>query len=78
MQAHEGQEALDETLRAFRDALEVGQMGGKRLDRAGMAAEHGDRQVAKAHVLGKHGQQRLDDTRAETVADHHAVDVAQR
>ena len=43
---------------------------------AGRAAEHGDRQVAKARVLGEHGQQRLDDARAETVADHHAVDVA--
>ena len=42
----------------------------------GMAAEHGDRQIAKAHIFGQHGQQRLDDARAETVADHHAVDVA--
>ena len=41
-----------------------------------MAAEHRDRQVAKAHVLGENRQQRLDDTRAETVADHQAVDVA--
>ena len=50
-------------------------MRGKPLDDAGLAAENGDRQVAKARVLGEHRQQRLDDARAETVADHHAVDV---
>jgi hypothetical protein len=41
-----------------------------------MAAEHRDRQIAKAHVLGEHGQQRFDDARTKAVADHHAVDVA--
>ncbi len=41
-----------------------------------MAAKHGDRQVAKTHILGQHGQQSLDDFGAKTVADHHAVDVA--
>ena len=50
--------------------------GEELFDYAVMAAEHGDGQVAKTHVLGKHGQQRLDDARTKSVADHHAVDVA--
>ena len=41
-----------------------------------MTAEHRDRQVAKAGVLGEHRQQRLDDARPEAVADHQSVDVA--
>ncbi len=41
-----------------------------------MAAGDDDRQIAKAHVLGEHGEQRLDHARAKTLADHHAVDVA--
>jgi len=41
-----------------------------------MAAEHGDRKIAKAHIVGEHGEQRLDDARAKAVADHDAVDVA--
>ena len=76
MQPHERQKALDQALRSLGNALEVGQVRAEPFDRAGMAAEHGDRQVAKAHVFGEHGQQRLDDARPETVADHHAVDVA--
>ena len=76
MQAHVGQKALDQAAVAFGDAFEIGQQRVELLDDVGLAAEHGDRQVAKAGVLGEHGQQRLDHARAETVADHHAVDVA--
>ena len=48
----------------------------KVFDHVVMADQHGDRQIAKAHVLGEHRQQRLDDARTEAVADDHAVDVA--
>ena len=41
-----------------------------------MAAEHDDRQIAKAHILGEHGQERFDNARPEAVADDHAVDIA--
>ncbi len=54
----------------------LGKCSAERLDHAGMAAEHGDRQIAKPHVLGQHGQQRFDDARAKAVADDHAVDIA--
>ncbi len=50
--------------------------GKKLLDHAGVAAQHRDRQIAKASVLGEYGQQRFNDPRAKTVADDHAVDVA--
>ena len=54
----------------------LGELRKEFFDHAGMAAEHRDRQIAKTHVLGQHGQQRFDDARAEAVADDHAVDVA--
>ena len=54
----------------------LGKCREKFFDHVVVAAEHRDRQIAKARVLGEHRQQRLDDARTETVADDHAVDVA--
>ena len=51
-------------------------MLGKSPDRRRMTGQHGDRQLAKAHILGQDGQERVDDARAKAFADHHAVDVA--
>ena len=76
VQAHEGQKALDEARRAFSEAFEVGQLRAKLLDHAVMAAEYGDRQIAKAHVFSKHRQQGLDDARTKAATNDHAVNVA--
>ena len=63
-------------MRSFGDAVEIGEFHRQRVRRAGMAAEHDDRQIAEAHVVGEHRQERLDDARSKTFADHHAVDIA--
>ena len=75
--AHIRQKAFDQPLpvprRCVRDSANARQFGSTT---PGWPAKHGDRQIAKAHILGQDGQQRVDDARAKTFADHHAVDVA--
>ena len=62
LQAHERDEALDQALRI---ALHLDQIGQPVVAHR-RAAEHADRQVAKARILGQHRQQRLDHPRAES------------
>ncbi len=72
LQAHERQHLLDQTHRLAGNAHQIGQT----LVVGRAVVEQADRQIAKARILGKHGEQCLDHARAETIADDHAVDVA--
>ena len=72
LQPHQRQQLLDQKRRIALDPHQVGQPF---VVDAGVA-EHADRQVAKAHVLGQHREQRFDHARPEAVADDDAVDVA--
>ena len=72
LQAHEWKDSLDQ---AHGIAIDPDQIGQPLVIHGGIV-QHADRQVAKPHVLGEQGQQRLDHARAQPFADDHAVDVA--
>ena len=52
--------------------FEIGQVIGRRQP----IRRHHDRQIAKARILGQHGEEGIDHARAKTFAEHDAVDVA--
>ena len=65
MEAQIGHEMVDGALRPAADALEIGQRRGESLNHRGVVADHGDGKIAKALLLGEHGQQGFDDARAD-------------
>src|SRR6516164_3892733 len=71
LQAHEWEDSLDEMHRIGFDAHQVGQTF---VVNRGIV-QHADRQIAKAYVLGEHGQQRLDDACTQALTDDDAVYV---
>src|SRR3954467_4736714 len=72
LQPYQRQQLLDQKRRIAFDPYQVRQPF---VVDAGVA-EHADRQVAKARVLGQHGDQGFYHARPKAVADDDAVDVA--
>jgi len=72
LQPHKGQDTLDQSLGIAGHAHQIGQP----LVIHRTIVEHADRKVAKARVLGQHGEERLDDPGTQAFADDDAVDVA--
>src|SRR5438876_10422693 len=72
LQSNERQNMLNERGRIGFGPNEIGQP----LVIAAAIVEHSDREIAEAGIFGEHREQRIDRAGAESIADHHAIDVA--